>query len=307
MSQTPSSPFDGLRALHRALALIIAVGAGIGGALTIVPPPPPALAAPAPSPSPSPSATPGARPSAGPSALPASASPSPAPSKAPIAEPSPTPSPAPSPGASPTASPAVETDQKKIEMITHKMEHLNPTLKDWTAEVAIEARVKLALLVLPMDLHGRSYHKAPDKYKFELQNAPALLQKYQQVFGYRPISLNDFVATLLPDETVNGRPTYVVRLDRKSPGDFLGQTVWIDKESFTSPKRLYVYKDNGKIEVTFAWRKDGDFTLIDTMNAQFDFPRLNATASVVARYGGYRFDSGLDDALFIEKRPQRRP
>lgn len=225
------------------------------------------------------------------------------PQRAAVAMPTPSPGISPASSPAPSAVPAGDAEMKKVQMITEKMEHLNPALKDWTSEVAIEAKLKLLLLVLPMDLRGRSYHKAPDKYKFELQDAPALLQRYQQVFGYRPVHLEDFIATMLADQVVKGRPTYVVRLDKKSlSSDFRSQTVWIDKETFTSPRRLYLYKDNGRIDVSFNWRKEGNYTVIDTMEALLDFPKLNGTAQVNAKYGGYQFDRGLDDHIFDEKK-----
>lgn len=233
---------------------------------------------------------------------------SPSPDSAPSAAPekaSATPGASPSETTAPTTStPQAESQDKKIEIITQKMEHLNPSLKDWTSEVDIDAKVKLLMLLMPMTLHGRSYHKAPDKYKFELENAPALLQRYQQVFGYRPVNLADFVATMLPDETVNGRPNYVVRLDKKATNtDFRSQTVWIDKENFTSPRRLYLYKDNGKIDVAFNWRKESGYIVIDTMDASLEFPKLNGSAKVKATYVTYHFNTGLDDHIFDEKKP----
>jgi hypothetical protein len=279
-------PLDGVgRPHHFGAAAFGLVTMLLAGAI-ILPPPVPAVAAPRPL---------------------AASTPTPSPSAAttPSAEASPSPSPAtasPSPGAS--GSPAADDPEaKKIENITSRMEHLNPGVKDWTSDVTIQANVKLSLLVLPMDLHGISYHKAPDKYRFELQNAPALLQQYQQVFGYRPIVLSEFAPVMLADEVVGGRPCYVVRLDKKgTSGDFRSETVWIDKENYTSPSRLYLYKDNGKIDVAFKWRKEKDFTVIDTMEARLEFPKVNGTATVKAQYLDYKFNTGLDDSIFADKK-----
>lgn len=299
-------PLEGVPPRHHLGAAAIGLLSLFLAGVTVMPPPRPAAAVPArvavstPTPGAVPSGSPQQPPPGSPSPS-TPATPSGVPSPDGSGAPTPAPSGAPSPG--PSGSPTgPDVELKKIEMIVDKMEHLNPALGDWTSDVAIEARVKLMMLVLPMDLHGRSYHKTPDKYKFELQNAPDLLKKYQQVFGYRPIVLNDFLATLLPDEDVNGRPNYVVRLDKKGDADFRSQTVWIDKENFTSPRRLYLYKDNGKIDVTFKWRKEKEYVVIDTMDAQLDFPKLNATATVKAKYQGYRFNTGLDDSIFVEKK-----
>lgn len=57
--------------------------------------------------------------------------------------------------------------------------------------------------------------------------------------------------------------------------------------------------------MTFKWRKEKDWTVIDAMEARFDFPKVSATASVQAQYGGYQFNTNLDDGIFVEKKQPR--
>ena len=198
-------------------------------------------------------------------------------------------------------SPEVKDPQKKLQALVERIDHLNPSLKDYSADVKIHVSVKLGLLRVPMDLQGACYYKQPDKYKMELKNAPSILQKYPQVFGYQPVNPTEYTLYKLPDETVNGRPCHVLRLDKKpSTSDFRGQTLWIDQEHFTSPRRLYHYIHDGRIDVRLKWRQDQAFWILDQVEGLLDFPRFSAHADVAASYGGYRFNFGLDDNLFVQ-------
>lgn len=183
------------------------------------------------------------------------------------------------------------------------MEHLNPKLKDYTADLAIAVNIKAGILRLPMDLEGTCYYKQPDRYKVELRNAPSLLQKYPQIFGYHPIDPNEFNVSLRPDEVVDGRACWVLRLDKKSAtSDFRGQTVWVDKQDFTSPRRAYDYTNNGRIDVHFKWRREQGFLVMDRAEGELDFPKYSASANLVARYTGYRLNRGLEDQVFDQKK-----
>jgi hypothetical protein len=183
------------------------------------------------------------------------------------------------------------------------MDHLNPQLKDYTADVGNALNIKVSLLRVPMDLQGTYYYKQPDKYKMELKNAPALLQKYPQIYGYHPVDPQGFNISMLPDESVGGKSCWVLRLDKKSTeSDFRGQTVWIQKDNYTSPRRLYNYTSNGRIDVRFKWRREQGFWVMDRVEAELDFPKFGGSASLVASYSGYRFNSGLDDKIFDSKK-----
>lgn len=288
-------PLDGVKRPHHVGGAAVGLLSLLMVGASIFPPPRPALAAPIHAPHAAvttPSMT-----SSNPVMI-AQASPSPpaAPSTTPAAP----------PGAAPSTSPApvhYEADTKRVEAICTHMEHLNPSVKDWTSEVTIEANIEVIGMKMPVDLKARAYHKAPDRYKFELQNAPAMLARFQNALGYHPISLTDWAPTLLPDDTINGRLAYVVRLDKKSSGgDLRSQTVWIDKEDFTSPRRLYLYTKNGKVDVSIKWRKEQTYTIIDQMDAQIEFPGMNLKGVAKALYGGYQFNKGLDDSIFTDKK-----
>jgi outer membrane lipoprotein-sorting protein len=248
---------------------------------------------------PSASVSPGASPSAH---LNASPSPSasgpvqltPSPSGSPLASPTLGP---PNPNLSPSPKPSPSEDPQHQKIVA-KTENLNPQLKDFSSDIALDGNLKLSIISIPINLAGKYYYKQPDKYKMELKNAPALLAKYPNVFGYRPINVADYVVSMLPDERIDGRAMYVLRFDRIGNSDFRGQTVWIDKDNFTSPRRIYVYKDNGKIEVAFKWRKENGNYVIERALAQLDFPKLSGTATVTATYSGYQFNVGLGDAVF---------
>ena len=291
----------------------------------VVAPPRPVLAAPAtvstsdalptvaptalPTASTSPSAAPvpGASPSAG------SASPAPGASPSPnTGGPSPTPSgsaspqPSGSPSTSPSSTPSSDAQAKMIQMIVHRTEHLNPKLKDFTSDVTISGEAHLGpILSVPLNLHGKSYHKAPNHYRIDLNDLPDLLKRYQQMLGYRPIHLADYNATMLPDAMINGRPHYVLRLDKKGAGgDFRGETVWVDKKNFTSTRRLYSYTKNGQIDVTFHWRRQKGYIVLRNMQANLSFPGVGSlTATLNADYTNYQFNTGLDSSVFGDKTP----
>lgn len=308
--KTPQSPLN----VSRAVLLPLGMMAALLVATLVVPPPRPTLAATVaarhvaaatPSPSPSPSASPSPKVGASPTAAPAPAgSPSPSGSPSPGASSSgsPSPSASPSPGPSPSTSSQAEEERKRLLAIYDKSENLNPKLKDYTAGLDIAVSVKLALLRLPLSLHGTYFYKAPDKHKLELQNAPPLLSKYPQIFGMRPVKPQEHTMSRLPDEELNGRKVFVLRFDKKDNADYRGATLWIDQEDYTTPRRLYTYKDNGKIEVELKWRKDGGYTIPDEVSANFDFPKHGAAATATAKYGSYSFNNGLDDKIFDDKK-----
>lgn len=273
----PRTPRSSLgAALLVILALVLTVP-------LLVPPPRPVLAQPVgASPLPSPSPSPGG---AGPAV-------SPAPSASPSAAPSPSPAPSGLP-----QGPSAE--EKRINAIVERMDHLNPTLKDYSVDLAIALSIKAGILRVPMDLEGTCYYKHPDRYRVELKNAPALLQKYPQIFGYQPVDPTQFTVSIRPDEVLDGRACWVLRLDKKSAtSDFRGQTLWVDQQDYTSPRRSYDYTNQGRIDVRFKWRREQGFLLIDQAEGVLDFPKFGASANLVARYTGYRINQGVSDRVF---------
>jgi len=192
---------------------------------------------------------------------------------------------------------------KKIKSIVERSQTLNPKLKDYVAGVGINLNPKLGILRLPIDLHGKFYFKAPDKQKIELENAPTLLQKYPQIFGIRPLKPEEHDITLLPDDRLNDREQHVLRFDKKDPGgDYRGQTIWFDKERGTITRTVYNYKDDGRITIDLSWQKLSDYTVLDTVNAELDFPKHGVSATGTAKYTDYKFNQGLSDDIFVEKK-----
>ena len=193
-------------------------------------------------------------------------------------------------------------EQLRVKEILQKTSSINQKLKDYTAAMQIDLTVKMGILKLPVTLEGQYWYKAPDRVKMELKRAPALLSKYPQIFGQRPLRPEDHRISVLPDDEVRGHKAWVLRFDKIDEGsDYRGQTVWIDQQRFTPLRHVYSYKENGRIAVDLIWRKQDDFWVLFEVDAEFDFPKHGAAASATAHYQDYKLNIGLDDAVFDPK------
>lgn len=198
----------------------------------------------------------------------------------------------------------LDPEQQRIRDILQKSGSLNQKLKDYTAELQIELVARLGFLQLPVTLEGQYFYKAPDKVRMVLRKAPALLSKYPQIFGQRPIRVEDHIVTRLPEEKIDGRPVWVLRFDKRDQGsDYRGQTVYIDQQTYIQPRHIYNYKNNGRIEVNLSWTQQQDFWVLNQVVAQLDFPKHSVSATATAHYKGYVFNSGLEDSVFDPKAP----
>jgi hypothetical protein len=249
-------------------------------------------------------------PSAESSSAPATAAPpssSKLPSPASTASPAPTKAPSPGPSPSPSQAP-VDLEQQRIKEILQKTGGLNQKLKDYTAEMEILLELKAGFLKLPVTLEGQYFYKAPDRVRMVLRKAPALLSKYPQIFGQRPIRMEDHRVTQLADDKIDGRPVWVLRFDKKDQGsDYRGQTVYIDQQTYVQPRHIYNYKNDGRIEVNLSWMQRDGFWLLSQVVAVLDFPKHGASATATAHYKGYAINSGLDDAVFDGKAAPTKP
>lgn len=187
------------------------------------------------------------------------------------------------------ALPALGDEQ--VEKIFAKARQVNSTLRDYKADIALQVDANLGFIPYRPRLNGQYLYQKPDKHRLELQNAPAFLQKYPQVFGFNLPKLERYNSKVIEEGTVRGRPVYRLELIPKEPtGDIQRLELFVDKENFTVLKYDTFYKQ-GHLLVDVDMRNQDGFWVFDKMKADFRFPSVTAKAS--ARYSNYLFNQGI--------------
>ncbi len=185
--------------------------------------------------------------------------------------------------------------------IFDKIKQVNPTLKDYSVPIKIKAQVKYHFLKPRLNLEGVYYFKKPDKYKLELKRGSHFLNKYPKIFGWSLPKLSKFNANVKATK-VNGQDFYVITLKKKViDSDLLEEKIWVNAKDYTFPIHEYYYKNNGKIIVNIKYRKEGKYTLFDSVHEVFDLPSLSLSAVANAFYGKYKVNQGLSDEIFNTK------
>jgi len=185
--------------------------------------------------------------------------------------------------------------------IMERMKNLNPDLRDYQVKLKISLKAQYSILKIRPEFEGTYYFKQPDKHKLIVNKLPNLLRKYPQVFGWHLPKIENF-NTVVTEGSFEGTHVYILEMTPKfGMGDLLKIELWVDKQKYTFPKQVYIYKDDGRIELLVNYRKEGKWTLFDKMDATFKFPKIKLNAESHAIYGEYKVNQGLSDAFFDEK------
>jgi outer membrane lipoprotein-sorting protein len=121
-------------------------------------------------------------------------------------------------------------------------------------------------------------------------------------FTYEDISgrdLEEETHTLVKQETLDGRPTYVVESQPKAPATYAKRLAWIDAERWVPLKEEY-YDAQGKLQRTFKADKveniDGHWTI--TTRSMAD--ALSGHRTEVT-FKATRYDQSLAQDMFVER------
>jgi len=190
--------------------------------------------------------------------------------------------------------------------IFDRMKAVNPTLKDFSAEITVELKGTALILPIHLDLAGKYYYKKPDKHKLELKRCPRFLSKYPQIFGWHLPDLEKHKA-LVKDVILNDTPCWkITLLPIEGRGDIIMEEIWVNKSNYTFPRNLTTYKRDAFLDVNVKYRKEEENFLFDEMKAQFHFPVVKVNATATADYKNYKINIGLSDEFFLTPEEKRK-
>ena len=184
-----------------------------------------------------------------------------------------------------------------VDKILAKALAINPGLKDYSADIQLPLRATLGFIPYNKNMVGRYYHKRPDMHKLELKNAPALLQKYPNVFGFNLPDVARYRVLRVQEMKLHGKlPVYkIILVPKVRTSDITGIDIYVNRANYTIPKYDTFYV-KGHLYVNIDFRKEGKYLVYDKVNADFEFPNVLATAS--ATYSNYQFNQNLSDSFF---------
>jgi hypothetical protein len=187
--------------------------------------------------------------------------------------------------------------QSPVEKLFARSRGLNPTLRDYSADLKAHADATLTFVPYHVNLNGVYYHKRPDKYKLDLKDAPSFLKDKPSVFGLNLPALERYNCRILEDARVDGRSVAHVSMTPKSTGgsDIQHIELYFDRSNGTVP-RFDTYYSKGHLFLNLHWVQDRGFWVYQQVDADFLFPAVKAT--LMAKYTGYKFNQGLSDELF---------
>lgn len=184
-----------------------------------------------------------------------------------------------------------------VDKIIARALAINPGLLDYSADIQLPLRATLGFIPYNKNMNGRYYHKRPDKHKLDLQNAPGILKKYPNVFGFNLPDMARYKVLKVQPMNLRGTiPVYkIIMIPKVRTSDITGIDIYVNRSDYTIPKYDTFYV-KGHLYVNIDFRKQGKYLVYDKMSADFEFPNVLATAS--ATYSNYQFNQNLQDSFF---------
>lgn len=184
-----------------------------------------------------------------------------------------------------------------VDKILAKAVAANPGLKDYSADIQLPLRATLGFIPYNKNLTGRYYHKRPDKHKLDLKNAPAVLKKYPNVFGFNLPDVARYKVLKVSEMNLRGKvPVYkIILVPKKRTSDITEIDIYVNRKDYTIPKYDTFYV-KGHLYVNIDFRKEGKYLVFDRVQADFEFPNVLATAT--ATYSNYKFNQNPPDSFF---------
>jgi hypothetical protein len=165
----------------------------------------------------------------------------------------------------------------------------NPSLTSYRARVHVDVRM-LSFPYFAPKLDGTSYYKRPDTYQVVFDRVPSYARGFQKLFddiGDAAAWEKDQKISLDGTQTINGRPTYVLRLTKRIHSDILDHTLaYVDSASYALMRMEWYYTSGGKITMSQQYAREGQYWVPSAQHADIDIPHVRAVAD--ASYNGYQ-------------------
>lgn len=181
------------------------------------------------------------------------------------------------------------------EEILAKCNALNDKLE--TFKVTIDGKIKV--ICFPIPVSGFLYYKKPDKLRLVIPSIPKILESRKSLFKEMvPKSFNarDYSGKVMGIEKINEKVNcYLVELIPRNDKKIKQVKIWVEKESYLSPKSYVLYSDGSTISSLQTYKKVESFIMPECQEVQFDFRGLKGSA--IIEYKDYKFNLNVDSAL----------
>jgi outer membrane lipoprotein-sorting protein len=197
-------------------------------------------------------------------------------------------------------------------------------VNDYVANVRM--KIDVAFMRVPM-LAGTLYYKAPGKLKLEREGGISILPR-------KSISLS--VDNMMPSggatvidagrESIDGIPVRIIKVIPEGESDIVLAKVWVDEARMLALRTETTTRDNGTVRMDLSYGNyvaqalpDKIVFVMDTKEYKLpkgvtmDYdegtkpieaekgPKLPKKGRIEIRYLSYKINTGLSDAIFVEK------
>ena len=198
------------------------------------------------------------------------------------------------------------------------------TFNEYVADV--RKKIDVAFMRVPM-LAGKLYYKAPGKLKLERDGGISILPR-------KSISLS--VDNMMPSggatvidagrETIGSTPVRIIKVIPEGESDIILAKIWVDESRMLAMRTETTTRDNGTVRMDLSYGKYMAQALPDRIVFVMDVkeyklpkgvtmdydegtapiekdkgPRLPKKGRIEIRYLSYNINTGLSDAIFVEK------
>jgi len=181
---------------------------------------------------------------------------------------------------------AVAPDARTV--LQHMIDR-NPSLMSYRARVHVDVRM-LSFPYFAPKLDGTSYYKRPDTYEVVFDRVPSYARGFQRLFddiGDASGWERDQKISLDGVKSIDGRPTYVLRLTKRIHSTILDHTLaYVDSASYALTRMEWYYTSGGKITMSQQYTRQGQYWVPSAQHADIDIPHVRAVAD--AQYNAYQ-------------------
>jgi hypothetical protein len=154
---------------------------------------------------------------------------------------------------------------------------------------------------LAPQLDGTTYFKRPNNFEVRFDRVPSYAKGFERLYSDigDPTSWERrFNMAVVGERSVDGHHDVVVRLVQKVRGMIDHQDVAIDPSTWHIDEMEWHYYTGGVISMTQQFQDVGGSSVLATQHATIRIPHVRAVAD--ARYGDYRTNVAIDDAVFTK-------
>jgi hypothetical protein len=178
--------------------------------------------------------------------------------------------------------------------IIARMAQRNPALLTYTSRVHVNVHM-VSFPFLSPQLDGTAYYRRPETYVVVFDRMPSYARGFSRLFndvGSPPTWERSENVTFAGTTTIDGRPTYVLRMTKKIHSDILDHTLaYVDAASDALVRMEWYYTNGGRISMVQGYRYENGYWLLSAQRARIDIPYVHAEAD--ASYGTYQTNVAL--------------